>query len=60
MEVATERDKMVPQLQELAWQNRNLERQHKELLVSAEAAEQVLCWVCGQCSRFCASLAITS
>ena len=43
MEVATERDKMVPQLQELAWQNRNLERQHKELRESAEAAEQVSC-----------------
>ena len=60
MEVATERDKMVPQLQELAWQNRNLERQHQELRESAEAAEQVRCWTCGQCSRLFASLAVTS
>ena len=41
MEVAEEKDKMVPQLQELAWQNRNLERQLQELRSLATAAEEV-------------------
>ena len=41
MSVAGERDKMAPQLQELAWQNRNLERQVADLTKDAQQASQV-------------------
>ena len=41
MTVAGERDKMAPQLQELAWQNRNLERQVADLTKDAQQASQV-------------------
>jgi hypothetical protein len=41
MEVAEERDKMGPQIQELAWQNRNLERQVEELTKDSQQASQV-------------------
>ena len=41
MTVAGERDKMAPQLQELAWQNRGLERQVADLTKDAEKASQV-------------------
>ncbi len=42
MEVAGERDKMAPQLQELAWQNRNLERQVDQLSKDSQQASQVM------------------
>lgn len=38
-----ERDKMAPQLQELAWQNRNLERRVEDLTKDSQQALQVKC-----------------
>ena len=41
VEVAEERDKLSPQLQELAWQKRNLERQNEELKDTVRCAADV-------------------
>lgn len=41
VETANERDQLLPQNKELAWQNRHLERQMQELKDSCEAFEQV-------------------
>lgn len=41
VEVGSQRDKLQPQVQELAWQNRALERRLNEANEAAEAANQV-------------------
>ena len=41
MEVAEEKDRLAPQVQELAWQNRNLERQIQDLRTDLNEASLV-------------------
>lgn len=41
VEVAEERDKLAPQLQQLAWQNRSMERRIEELQEKLQQLSQV-------------------
>ena len=41
VEVAEERDKLAPQIQELAWQNRSMERRTEELNEKLQQSGQV-------------------
>ena len=41
MEVAEDREKLAPQVQELAWQNRNMERRIEEMNEELQQSNQV-------------------